>query len=99
MDPKASWALRNLHLYPVEVNTADYEMLIRVPGIGVTSAKKILQARKYRKLTHELLSQMGISLKRAIYFITCNGKYTGGKTLEQPILRYKLSDTMNQIKL
>lgn len=91
MDPKASWALRNLHLYPVEVNTAEYELLIRVPGIGVTSAKKIIQARKYQKLTHELLLQMGISLKRAVFFITCSGRYTGGNVLGHSVLRDKLS--------
>ncbi len=99
LDPKAGWALRNLNLYPVEVNIADYELLIRVPGIGVTSARKILQVRRYRRLTHETLSQMGISLKKAKFFITCSGKYTGGDVLGNPILREKLSDKPLQLSI
>ena len=92
IDPKAAWALRNLHLFPVEVNTADYEMLIRIPGIGITYAKKILKARKTHRLTHDLLLKMHVSTKRAQYFITCDGKYTGGNFLGNPQLRKKLSD-------
>ncbi len=99
LDPKAGWALRNLYLYPVEVNTADYELLIRVPGIGVTSAKKILQARRYRNLTHETLLQIGISLKKAKYFITCGGKYTGGDSLGRLSLRDRLADKPLQLSI
>lgn len=76
-DPKAAWAIRNLHLFPVEVNKADYEMLIRVPGIGLTYAKRILKARQQCTLTHDGLRALGVSLKRSCHFITCNGKYTG----------------------
>lgn len=99
LDPKASWALRNLHLYPVEVNTAEYEMLIRIPGIGITYANRIIKARKHYKLSHDLLLKMGVSLKRAVYFITCNGKYNGGNLLGQPLLRSRLSDKPEQLLL
>jgi predicted DNA-binding helix-hairpin-helix protein len=76
-DPKAAWALRNLHLYPVEVNTADYEMLIRIPGIGITYAKRILEARKNCRVTHGVLRQLGVSLKRSQHFLTAGGIYEG----------------------
>lgn len=75
LDPKCDWALRHLEQFPVEINTADYATLLRVPGIGVLSAKRILRARKGFNLTFETLKGLGIVLKRAIYFITCNGKY------------------------
>jgi len=74
IDPKLSWALRNRHVFPVELNTADYEMILRVPGIGVKSAKKIVSARRFAALNFEHLRQMGVVLKRAKYFITCNQK-------------------------
>ena len=76
-DPKCAWALRNMHLFPVEINRAPLEMLLRVPGIGAKNARKILQARKYAKLTFEDLLKMRIALKRAKHFITCGGKYLG----------------------
>lgn len=75
LDPKCVWALRNLDLFPVEVNTADYNMLLRVPGIGVTGAKRICRARRVRGLRFEDLKKMGIVMKRAQYFILCNGHY------------------------
>lgn len=74
-DPKTFWALQNLHLFPVEINTCDKEQLIRVPGIGIRGAHKILSARRYKKLAFEDLIKLKISLKRAKYFITCKGKY------------------------
>lgn len=76
-DPKCAWALRNMHLFPVEINCAPLEMLLRVPGIGAKNAQKILQTRKYTKLTFEDLIKMRIALKRAKHFITCGGKYLG----------------------
>ena len=78
-DPKCAWALRNPHLFPVEINRADLSALLCVPGIGVRGANKILQARRYTKLSFEDLIKMRISLKRAKHFITCNGKYLGAK--------------------
>ncbi|MDR0326126.1 MAG: biotin synthase [Oscillospiraceae bacterium] len=76
-DPKAAWALRNLHLFPIEVNTSEYEMLIRVPGIGITYAKRILEARRRCRVTHDVLRKLGVSLKRGKHFLTADGKYTG----------------------
>jgi len=77
LDPKATWALRHMHLFPIEVNTADYEMLLRIPGIGVTYAARIIKARQYCKITHDVLRALGVSLKRSVHFMTCNGKYKG----------------------
>ncbi len=72
VDPKLGYALRNMHLFPVDINRADYEMILRVPGIGVLSAQKIILARRHRKLNSEHLQKIGIVMKRAKYFITCN---------------------------
>lgn len=74
MDPKCNWALRHLELFPVEINKADYYTLLRVPGIGVTSARRIIAARKSGILDFKDLKVMRIVLKRAVYFITCKGK-------------------------
>ena len=75
LDPKSNWAMKNLHLFPVEINTAPYEMLLRVPGIGVTCAKRIMVARRATSLGFEDLKKLRVVLKRAAYFITCRGKY------------------------
>jgi predicted DNA-binding helix-hairpin-helix protein len=91
MDPKSAWALRHLPMYPVDVNTADYETLLRVPGIGLTYARRILEARRYCVLTHEMLRKMRVSLKRCAPFITCAGHYQGGGALDSPRLRGLLS--------
>ena len=90
IDPKAGYALRNINLFPVEINTADYEMLLRIPGIGIISAKKIIAARKVAGLTYDKLKYMGVSLSKSKYFITCGGKYYGGSMLDSPHLRNKL---------
>ena len=74
LDPKCNWAIGHLEYFPVEINQADYKMLLRVPGIGLKSAQKIVKARRYGKLTFEDLKKIGVVLKRALYFITCNGK-------------------------
>jgi putative DNA modification/repair radical SAM protein len=75
MDPKCSWALDNLNLFPVEINRAGYDTLLRVPGIGMLSARRICLARRTSTITFENLKKMGIVLKRARYFITCKGRY------------------------
>jgi putative DNA modification/repair radical SAM protein len=72
IDPKLSWALRNPQYFPIDINTADYEMILRVPGIGVKSAQLIITSRKFGRLTSENLRKMGVVMKRAKYFITCN---------------------------
>ncbi len=74
IDPKCDWAVRNLDIFPVEINKADYYTLLRVPGIGVKSAKRIIKARKYANLDFTDLKKIGVVLKRALYFITCKGK-------------------------
>ena len=75
LDPKLFYALNNFEKYPVEINNCNYETLLRVPGIGITSAKKIISTRKVVKLDFDTLKRIGVVLKRAKYFITCNGKY------------------------
>ena len=74
LDPKANWAINNLSIFPVEINTADKTTLLRVPGIGPKSVRKILMARRLAPLNFDTLKKMGVVLKRALYFITCNGK-------------------------
>ena len=71
IDPKLSWALRNMQHFPVDVNTADYNMILRIPGVGVGSAKKIWQARKFGRLRSDQLRKMGIAWNRAKHFIRC----------------------------
>ena len=78
VDPKCSWALGHMEFFPVEVNRADYEALLRVPGIGVVSARRILTARRCGPLTFEGLKKLGVVLKRAQYFLTCSGKMLEG---------------------
>jgi len=75
LDPKTFWALNNLHLFPIEINKASKEELLRIPGIGMRSVRKILQARRFKRLVLEDLGALGISLRRAKYFILCNGRF------------------------
>jgi len=75
LDPKSAWALRHPEFFPVEVNRADYETLLRVPGLGVRSARRIIGARRVHSLDFEDLRKIGVVMKRARYFITCRGRY------------------------
>ena len=75
LDPKITWALRNLEKFPKEINTCSFDELLQIPGVGVKGAKKIYSSRKYFKITFKDLKNMNIVLKRAKYFILCNGKY------------------------
>lgn len=81
VDPKCSWALKHPAFFPVEINTASREELLRVPGVGVVSARRILYARRARKLEHEDLRKLGVVMKRAQYFITCKGRVLDGVSL------------------
>lgn len=81
VDPKADWALRHLKEFPKEVSTCSYNDLLKIPGIGVKSAKRIFSSRRVFSLTFEDLKKMGVVLKRAKYFITCNGKYLMSRSL------------------
>jgi len=92
MDPKCCWALRHLEFFPVEVNRADYEALLRVPGVGVRSARRILAARRVGPLTFEGLKRLGVVLKRAQYFLTCSGRAPYGlKVSEDGLLRHLIA--------
>ena len=91
LDPKCNWAVNHLEHFPVEVNRADKEMLLRVPGIGVKSALKILTARRAGSLTFEGLKKLGVVLKRAVYFITCNGKMMPGAKFSQSFIYQNLT--------
>jgi len=88
IDPKFAWALRNLHFFPVDVNNADLEMILRVPGIGVRSAHKIVAARKFSALGWENLRKLGISLNRARYFIVCKNPALETKDRSAETLRH-----------
>lgn len=83
IDPKCDWAVRHLEQFPVEVNTADLSVLLRVPGIGVKSARRIIMARRYASLDFNDLKKMGVVLKRALYFITCKGKMMYSTRIEE----------------
>lgn len=102
VDPKCSWALRNMHLFPVEINTAPPEMLLRVPGIGFKSASKIVAARKYAKLDFPDLLKMRVVIKRAVHFITCNGKFGGQEKLsavKNVLMLSEKADTYEQMSI
>ena len=75
IDPKLSWALRNMQLFPIDINRAAYEIIVRVPGIGVQSARKICAARKFSKLSSTHLKKLGISYNRAKYFINSDTEF------------------------
>ena len=90
LDPKCDWALQHLEQFPVEINRADYHTLLRVPGIGVNSARRICGARKTARLGFEDLQKMGVVLKRALYFITCSGKMMYPTKLEEDYITRNL---------
>lgn len=90
IDPKSDWAMRNYNLFPVEINTVEYEMLLRIPGIGVQSANKIINARHIRALDYDHLKKIGVVLKRARHFITCQGRFYGDKFTQEYQLKQQL---------
>lgn len=90
IDPKCSWALAHLDFFPVEVNTADYESLLRVPGIGVRSAQRILRARRQGGLRADDLRKLGVVMKRAQYFLTASGKMREGLRFSPDSLLHSL---------
>lgn len=92
LDPKCDWAIRHLEYFPVEVNRADYHDLLRVPGIGVRSAQKIIASRRYGSLTFDDLKKMRVVLKRAQYFITCGGRTLYPVRLEESYILRNLTD-------
>ena len=86
IDPKLSWALRNLHLFPIDINRADFEMILRIPGIGVQSAQKICSSRRFGMLSFENLKKMGVAMNRAKFFIVCQS-FTEHRDIEAGRLR------------
>ena len=103
LDPKANWAIQNWHLFPMEINRASYKDLLRIPGIGVTSAKRIVMARKYSIIKYEHLKKLGVVIKRAKYFITVNGEFLGFRKESPELIRNALIEkekmAMQQMKL
>lgn len=90
LDPKCQWALRHLDQFPIEVNKAGLESLLRIPGIGNISARKIIATRRFGPLTYDDLKALGVVLKRARFFITCGGKYYGEGDIQADRLRHAL---------
>ncbi len=101
IDPKCNWAVHHLEQFPVEISKADYYTLLRVPGIGTKSAKRILAARRHANLTFDDLKRMGVVLKRALYFITCGGKMMYQTKLEEKYITNHLiyNERPNQMML
>lgn len=98
LDPKTSWALNNLHLFPIEINRAPYQMLLRVPGIGLKGAQKIVSSRRIAPLQFEDLKKLGVVLKKAQYFITCHTKYYGQVDLDEDKIRHILTPKLHLIE-
>lgn len=93
LDPKCNWALKHLEEFPVEVNKASYEMLLRVPGLGYKSAMRIVKARRIGVLDFPDLKKMGVVLKRAMYFLTCNGKMMYPTKMDEDYITRNLLNT------
>ena len=97
LDPKCDWALRHLEYFPVEINQASYQALLRVPGIGYKSAERIVKTRKRNRLTFDDLKKIGVVLKRALYFITCSGRMMYNTKLEENYICENLMRDKTQI--
>lgn len=97
LDPKCNWALKHLETFPVEVNRAAYEVLLRVPGIGVKSAQRIVKARRMGTLDFPDLKKMGVVLKRALYFITCGGRMMYRTKIEEDYITRNLLNTKERL--
>lgn len=91
-------ALRHLDLFPVEIMRADYQELLRVPGIGYKSAQRIVRARRQGSLDYEALKKMGVVLKRAVYFITCKGKQMYPTKLEEDYILRNILDRRERLR-
>jgi putative DNA modification/repair radical SAM protein len=94
LEPKCAWALRHPEFFPVEVNRADREELLRVPGVGIISADRIIAARRFGPIRAENLRKLGIVMKRARFFLTAGGKYEGESRHDHPFIREMLSDKL-----
>ena len=99
LDPKCAWALNHPEFFPVEVNSADYETLLRVPGLGVISARRIVAARRQTAIRLEDLRKLGVVMKRAQYFLTATGKFGGRMQPGSPFLRHALVERRDGAQL
>lgn len=99
LDPKVTWALRNLDRFPVEVNTASYEMLMRIPGIGGMSARRILRQRRFAAVRFDDLKKMGVVMKRAKYFVLCCGRYYGDRRFDPETIRSSILQMESGLQL
>ena len=97
LDPKCNWALNHLEYFPVEVNRASYDVLLRVPGIGYKSAGRIVKARRVGSLGFEDLRKIGVVIKRALYFITCSGKMMYKTKIEEDYITRNLLNTKERL--
>ncbi len=97
IDPKLSWALRNLHLFPLDINSAELEQILRVPGIGLGSAKKIVEGRRFSRLTWEHLKKMGVAVNKARYFVFCSSRLFEKQDLtSQQIKKFILEESASK---
>ncbi len=99
VDPKVMWALRHLDQFPVEINKASMDVLLRIPGVGTTSARRIIRQRRVRAVKYDDLKKMGVVLKRAKHFLTCSGKYYGGKNFLPEVIKSQLLDVEDGVQL
>ncbi len=97
LDPKCDWALRHLELFPMEINRVSYEMLLRIPGIGVKSAQRIVRGRRLGSLGFEDLKKIGVVLKRALYFICCNGRMMYRTKIEEDYITRNLLNVKEKL--
>ena len=98
LDPKEDWAVRHLEQFPVEINRAPMEMLLRVPGVGVKSARRIVAARRSCNLTFADLKKIGVVLKRALYFVTCNGRMMYPVKLDEDYIVRNLTEVKERVQ-
>ena len=99
LDPKEDWAVKHLEYFPIEINRAPLEMLLRVPGIGVKSARRIVAARRCARLTFADLKKIGVVLKRALFFVTCNGRMMYPVKLDEDYIVRNLTDVKERVSL
>ena len=99
LDPKISWALRNIDRFPVEINKAPLSEILRIPGVGNVSALRIVRQRKLAAVKYEDLKKMGVVLKRARYFLTCSGRYYGERNMEPEYIKDQILGIENGIQM
>lgn len=99
LDPKVSWAIRNLHLFPIEINKASMDQLLRIPGVGAQSALRIIRQRKVCAVKYDDLKKIGVVLKRAKHFLTCSGKYYGERNFQPAVIKDHLLQISDGVQM